>query len=637
MSHTDWLEANQKLLVAEFARLRGILAERDVSPLQDAVADARASMPSISAIDLLMQLFELSGFERDLILLSAGVEMDADLCSLVGRRNHSASHNGVSFGLALACLGTPHWSALTPSAPLRRWRLIAPEDVRALSTSRLSLDERALHFVAGINDFDSRLVSRLRLETAERGLGRDQRREMERAVEILCRNASSSPAIQLIGDDVDAQIETSRLIAESMGMNLHVLKSTEIPRNPSELETFSILCSRESRLRPYVLLVDFLESDTSIAAEFIDGHQGTVLARGSSPLNLARLDHRLRVDRPPASDQRELWMLAMGQHADKLNGSLEHLASQYRLGYGAMSRAAARVAQLGSDPRASLEVIKASCRETTRARLDGLAQPIACAATWDDLVLPPPQVATLRQVAAHVRQRVRVFDQWGFGKRSSRGQGTTVLFSGESGTGKTMAAEVLANDLGLDLFRIDLASIVSKYIGETEKNLRRVFDAAEDSAAILLFDEADALFGKRSEVKDSHDRYANIEVSYLLQRMEEYRGLAILTTNLKGTLDSAFERRLRFVLPFPFPDRAAREQIWRVSIPEGTPVEDLDYGKLARLSVAGGAIRNITLNAAFIAAEADAPIAMGHLLQAARVEAAKRDRPMADAETRGWA
>ena len=187
-----------------------------------------------------------------------------------------------------------------------------------------------------------------------------------------------------------------------------------------------------------------------------------------------------------------------------------------------------------------------------------------------------------------------------------------------------------------DLYRIDLSAVVSKYIGETEKNLRRVFDAAEDSCAILLFDEADALFGKRSEVKDSHDRYANIEVSYLLQRMESYRGLAILTTNLKAALDVAFQRRLRFVVQFPFPDQALREAIWRCAFPARTPLAAIDNGKLARLSVTGGSIRNIAINAAFRAAELELPVSMAHLLYAAHFEASKRERPLSEAETRGW-
>ena len=199
-----------------------------------------------------------------------------------------------------------------------------------------------------------------------------------------------------------------------------------------------------------------------------------------------------------------------------------------------------------------------------------------------------------------------------------------------------MAAEVLARELRLDLYRIDLSAVVSKYIGETEKNLRRVFDAAEQGGAILLFDEADALFGKRSEVKDSHDRYANIEVGYLLQRMEAYRGLAILTTNLKSALDPSFLRRIRFVVQFPRPDAAARREIWRRIFPDPAPVEGLDVDALARLDVTCGAIRNIALRAAFLAADAGAPIGMAHLAEAARSECAKLERPVAEAEIGGW-
>jgi len=237
-----------------------------------------------------------------------------------------------------------------------------------------------------------------------------------------------------------------------------------------------------------------------------------------------------------------------------------------------------------------------------------------------------------------VRHRMKVYETWGFGSRGGRGLGISALFTGESGTGKTMAAEVLASDLALDLYRIDLSAVVSKYIGETEKNLRQVFDAAEEGGVLLLFDEADALFGKRSDVKDSHDRYANIEVSYLLQRMEAFRGLAILTTNLKTSMDRAFQRRLRFTVNFPFPDAGRREAIWSRMFPAQTPTRRIDPKRLAQLNVAGGNIRNIALNAAFLAAEEGdgAPVEMAHLVRAARLEAEKIERPLSEAEIRGW-
>jgi len=243
---------------------------------------------------------------------------------------------------------------------------------------------------------------------------------------------------------------------------------------------------------------------------------------------------------------------------------------------------------------------------------------------------------TLRELVLHVRHRALVNERWGFAAKNARGLGVSALFVGPSGTGKTLAAEVLAGELRLDLYRIDLSAVVSKYIGETEKNLRRVFDAADQGGAILLFDEADALFGKRTEVKDSHDRYANIEVGYLLQRMEAYRGLAILTTNLKGALDTAFLRRIRFVVQFPRPDEAARREIWRRIFPDRTPVDELDVGALGRLDVTGGTIRSIAVRAAVLAAEAGTPVTMTQLATAARAECAKLERPAADAEIARW-
>jgi SpoVK/Ycf46/Vps4 family AAA+-type ATPase len=216
----------------------------------------------------------------------------------------------------------------------------------------------------------------------------------------------------------------------------------------------------------------------------------------------------------------------------------------------------------------------------------------------------------------------------------NRGFGITALFAGESGTGKTMAAEVIANDLQLNLYRIDLSAVVSKFLGETEKNLRRLFDAAEEGGAILFFDEADALFGKRSEVKDSHDRYANIEINYLLQRMEAFSGLAILATNMKSALDAAFMRRLRFVVNFQFPGLQERKLIWQKSLPRATPKEALDFDRLAKLSISGGNIHSIALNGAFLAAQSGQPVSMGLLLSAARTELRKLERPFSEAEFR---
>jgi len=223
-----------------------------------------------------------------------------------------------------------------------------------------------------------------------------------------------------------------------------------------------------------------------------------------------------------------------------------------------------------------------------------------------------------------------VYERWGFAERMNRGLGISALFAGPSGTGKTMAAEVIANELRLNLYRIDLSAVVSKYIGETEKNLRRLFDAAEEGAALLFFDEADALFGKRSEVKDSHDRYANIEINYLLQRMESYRGLAVLATNMRGALDQAFLRRLRFIVTFEVPGVADRRAIWERVFPERTPTDVLDLDRLADFAATGGMIHNIALNAAFAAAHAGSPVTMRMVLDSVRTEFRKLDIPVRD-------
>jgi SpoVK/Ycf46/Vps4 family AAA+-type ATPase len=267
------------------------------------------------------------------------------------------------------------------------------------------------------------------------------------------------------------------------------------------------------------------------------------------------------------------------------------------------------------------------------ARLDTLARRLEPKVNWSRLVVPEAVSQNLKQVVGQVKNRDTVFEEWGFSELTERGLGTTVLFTGASGTGKTLAAEVLAGELQLPLYRVDLSAVVSKYIGETEKNLRLLFDAAEDGGAILFFDEADALFGKRSKVKDSHDHHANIAISYLLQRIESYRGLVILETSRKKDLDDAFLRRLRFIVEFPFPQKVERAEIWRRIFPAAAPVDELDYESLAGFELSGGSIRNTALNAAFMAAEdGQGRITMPLITEAVRAELDKLDRLTAEAE-----
>jgi SpoVK/Ycf46/Vps4 family AAA+-type ATPase len=360
-------------------------------------------------------------------------------------------------------------------------------------------------------------------------------------------------------------------------------------------------------------------------------------------LRLQRRSLRHMVNKPAPASQKRLWSMALkAAAADAATWSeacdgMDDLAEQFRLSAETIASVGASVqAETGEVLLTGSERLWNACRSLSRPRLEDLAERIVPAVEWDDLILPAMQKDTLRQLADQARLRMTVYETWGFAARGRRGLGISALFAGVSGTGKTLAAEVLARNLRLDLYRIDLSAVVSKYIGETEKNLKQVFDAAEEGGVLLLFDEADALFGKRAEVKDSHDRYANIEVSYLLQRMEAYRGLAILTTNRRDALDPAFLRRIRFVVEFPFPDAQQRAEIWRRVFPPQTPTEGLAMEKLARLNAAGGNIRNIALGAAFIAANAGGPVRMSHLLEAARSEFTKIERPLTSSETSGW-
>jgi hypothetical protein len=410
-----------------------------------------------------------------------------------------------------------------------------------------------------------------------------------------------------------------------------------MPAAHAEIDALATLWAREAMLLGSALLVSCASAPLAAsAARFVERAAGLVFVSARQPQQLERLALRFNLDKPGPAEQRRLWQEALGAAAGRLERALDDIAPQFQLSARTIRTHAAQLAPALAASEHPDALLRSACRNLGRSGLDELAQRIDASAGWDELILPDMQKDTLRQLAAQVRNRLKVMLDWGFGGRGARGLGIGALFAGESGTGKTMAAEVLGRELQLDLYRIDLAPVVSKYIGETEKNLRRVFDAAEESGAILLFDEADALFGKRSEVKDSHDRYANIEVSYLLQRMESYRGLAILTTNLKAALDVAFQRRLRFVVQFPFPDQALREAIWRSAFPAPTPLAGINNAKLARLSVTGGSIRNIAINAAFRAAELKEHVSMAHLLQAAHFEASKRERPLSEAETRGW-
>jgi ATPase family protein associated with various cellular activities (AAA)/winged helix domain-containing protein len=635
-----WAEQNQAYLSAEFARLRQRLGPEEqaevasMAELDLRAEELRAHMQEPPAIDVLSELFGLSSFERSLLLLCAGAEMDSQLTGAYALAQGHPQRTYVSFGMAMALFHDSHWDAITLARPLRRFRMIEPQAGGNLTAAPLRLDERILHYLAGQNMLDSRLQWLLRVSRSPEWIADEHRSMAERAAQVVQSYGRNSPLLQLCGDDALGQEDIAALAAGHFGRELFVVKAEELPAMGAEPDQFAFLWEREELLLGGTLLIQAAAGLSAAATHLMERLPGPLFLASREPVRLDRAFVRFDVNKPGPAEQKQLWQRSLAEAASQLNGTVDALSEQFRLSARMISAAG----QLAISGEGQLEATTLwdACRSLARPKLEDLAQRIVPCATWDDLILPELQKQTLRQLAAQVRHRLQVYETWGFAANGRRGLGVSALFTGVSGTGKTMASEVLARELRLDLYRIDLSSVVSKYIGETEKNLKRVFDAAEEGGVLLLFDEADALFGKRSEVRDSHDRYANIEVGYLLQRMEAYQGLAILTTNLRSLLDPAFQRRLRFTVNFPFPDAPQREAIWKNVFPAATPTRGLDHKKLAQLNVTGGNMRNIALNAAFLAAEAGTPVEMANVLEAAKLEAQKIERPLSDAEMRGW-
>lgn len=630
------VDANRAHLRAAIDLLRARLGGDDVVAARKTLDDAAAALTSPSPLDMLQRIFDLSNFEHDLLLMCAACELDGSfskLCETLGGLPRP------TLSLALGKLSDAHWDALTPQAPLRRWQLIRPDAGDGLLTARpLSIDERVLHYLCGVTAMDARLSGVLDTLDAVPLIA-----SQKALAEYGAAHLSGDALIQISGADSPTLRQIAAALCDRAGFHVFALDARTIPHDPTEREQMARLWEREAVLRGAALCVDATDLSEPAALRtlnnWLNDVQGMLLliSRDPVPLENTRRTVRLSVPPPDHAEQIQLWQSALGDDAARLNGTLERLASQFALSAADVQTVNDDARQQhATDDKPLSDALWDACRTHARPQLDDLAQRIDCVATWDDLVLPDAQFNMLREIAAQVRGRHTVYNEWGFAAKSARGLGISALFAGVSGTGKTMSAEVLANDLRLDLYRIDLSAVVSKYIGETEKNLRRIFDAAERGGVILLFDEADALFGKRSEVKDSHDRHANIEVSYLLQRMEAYQGLAILTTNMRDALDDAFIRRIRFIVTFDFPSVTERARIWSKVFPSQTPTDNLEPEKLAQLNVSGGSIRNIALRAAFLAADAGEPVRMTHILRAAHNEYTKQGKSLSGSEIRGW-
>ena len=623
-------------------------SDSDRKPKDKEIAQAYKEMVELEendpppALILLKKLLGLSTFDRHVLSLCAAQALNRRIAPLCARVQDDPGKPYPTFALAFALFDDPDWKALSPHGPLRYWRLLEINQVgvQPLTAAALCADERIVNYLKGLNYLDDRLTSLvdpLRGPFVNGRLPPSQQRTVDEIVRrLMDANGIERPsAVELLGPDSASKRMVAGHIAFSLGLSLQIMDLKTLPNQAGDFETFTRLWQRESLLMPLALYIDVngaADADRTHLGRFLEQCCGVVfIDQEDQGTDSGRRRISFAIHKPSPEEQEQLWIETLQGRADNAH---VRLAEQFSFSQDEIHRIAGPVLSENSEDKKSLdEALWEACRKAARVGMGQLAQRIDAKAAWQRLVLPTEQKDLLRQITDQVFQRNKVYEQWGFRETMNRGLGVNALFAGESGAGKTMAAEVIANELKLDLFRIDLSAVVNKYIGETEKNLRKLFDAAEESGAILFFDEADALFGKRSEVKDSHDRYANIEINYLLQRMEAYRGLAILATNMKSALDKAFMRRLRFIVEFPFPDAEARQEIWEHVFPEQTEGrETLDYKYLAKYPLTGGSIHNIALNAAFLAAQAGSPVTMPFVLKAARTEFNKLEKPMRETD-----
>ncbi|MEO0867643.1 MAG: ATP-binding protein, partial [Cyanobacteria bacterium J06642_11] len=520
---TSWHEANQQYLLAAIGQVQYQLAQA-CEPPADVAMFPRSTDVTFStgeaAIETLCRRLNLSTFERSLLLLCAGMELSrtmADLCT----RLQGAQHP--TLGLALSLLPEAHWSALLPEGPLRYWKLVELQPGAELTQCPLRIDERILHYLMGMTSLDERLrgiVTALAATTLVLPDSHQQLADQVRLTGLQKHPEATEPVVQLCGEDSATKLAIATAAAQSLDLGIQVIAAEALPTELSQITLLQGLCEREALLGGAVMV---LNCDRLPSTATGDGYFAQlnlivdrVIETCRQPLLIISRDRRPQQQRPlltydiyppTAAEQRQLWHNTLGETATQLNGHIDRLVSYFNLSAPTIQATCAKVQRLhpaiSSQQAASTtstpvadhsplpQLLWDTCLSQARPRLGDLAQRIETFATWDDLILPEKEKQVLKTLTAHVRQRSKVYETWGFSGRSGRGLGISALFAGQSGTGKTMAAEIIAKELNLDLYRIDLSSVVSKYIGETEKNLRRVFDAAEAGGAILLFDEAD--------------------------------------------------------------------------------------------------------------------------------------------------
>ena len=642
------------------------LPEKEEESIASALAGLRKEADSLacsmrergtpSRLEVLASVCGLDRFDRDVFMICLAPALDLRYQRVYGYLQDDVTRKYPTVNLVLDLLGKPGVErfALLPrfadDAPLFRHRLLRKSADESGRTPLLGMslhpEEGVVSWLLGNYRFGAVLAPHARLLTADEGEGESillpdgGRADLERAV-----TGPVSPLIVLHGPDATAREAGARFVAARTRRPLLRLDMASVAAAGRSLLVALELALRDALLTgaiPYLTNWDACLSDGVPRAELLSAlcnyPQLAIISgeKGWRPQGVARDKVLLWMEfpKPGYARRRRLWTYFVekyvGQPPDVLGLDVDAPAGQFILTAGqirdAVATARDNAARRGEE-LCSQDLFVAA-RAHSSPNLSNLARKIEPRYTWEDIILPPDQMALLREIVATVRHRPHVLEEWGVGRKLAAGAGVTMLFAGEPGTGKTMAAEVIAAALSLDLYKIDLSTIVSKYIGETEKNLERIFSEAQNSNAILFFDEADALFGKRSEVRDAHDRYANIEISYLLQRMEAYDGVTILATNLRANLDEAFTRRLQFAVDFPFPEEEYRLRIWETLFPADVPrAPDVDLPLLARrFRLAGGNIRNIIVNAAFLAAAEGKPVTMAHLLHSTRRELQKMGR-----------
>ena len=623
---SEGIERLRTLLTAHAARgVESVPPRVEVAPEREPPATARTPLERLAAV------FGLSRFELDVLVLCAACELDAPFAALCRRASVDSSRLRPGIGLALACLPGANWAALAPHAPLRRFQLLRVHNERAIADAELSIDEPVLHYLLSGAFHDMALDSAIQpLEPSP--LAMPSQVELVRRIADVWRSPGEVPPIvQLVGPDPRAALDLLAGLAHAFEIEVLRIDAALLPSATTELEAKRLAWDRLQSVLGAIGVLDVASQSpdrTPVASAvdaWLEASTGPMLllARTRRALG-ARTCVTFELEAPERREQVALWVAeidasfrapeaqALRPRRAEVDAAVEQLVGVFSLPAcrirsvcaGARGLLVAERGAAGPE-RSFASAVWQACRVQARPDLDAYARRLKGNSRFEDLCVGPRTRATLEKICNQIRHRGVVHGRWDVGGKSRRGLGVSALFAGPSGTGKTLAAEVIGNELDLDVYQVDLSATVSKYIGETEKNLERVFDAAEGSGVILLFDEADALFGKRTEVKDSHDRHANVEIGYLLQRLEAYQGLAILTTNLREDLDQAFLRRLRFIVEFAHPNALERLGLWRGALHGGVPVADVDLEALASLPLTGGQIRNVVMNAAFAAAAAE--------------------------------